>query len=146
MPRNPDRRNDLLSVVLRMQEEIRQLRSRGKGHTESKNMVVGGDIAAGLVIPRFQVGIDYDDRTPEWKKLVGFRGHVESGGPVTLDWYLSGVLVATGHTLTTTLNENEVVLDPPINLADKDDFKIVVTGAGTGADMCATVVFVTGAL
>lgn len=151
MPRNPAL-PDAIGILGRHRENIRQLRNRERAHTEARTFLVGGDIAAGLIIPEAQIALDVgrdiamtalrdDISVGEARQLIGFYGHLQTGS-VTVDWYLNGLAVATGHVLDTTPNANNVILTTPVDLANGDILKPVVTGAGTGTDMSASFVTV----
>lgn len=134
------RSRDLVDVVRRLQEEVRQLRLKKRCHTESKNYIIGGAVDTGLSIPRFFVGVNADSNSPEHKLLLGFWGTVESGS-IVVDWYLNGSPVLTGHAIDTT-GPNEALLTSPILMVNRDFLKPVIT-SGTGADLTAAAVFST---
>lgn len=141
MPRNPNPRDDA-DIIRRLDEEVRQLRLRKRGHTETKTYVVGGSISSALYIPGFYVGLDSDGNTPEGKFLIGFAGHLATGTN-TGDWYLNGTPVYTGHAIDAT-PPNRVDLAVPVAVADLDVIRFIVTD-GTGENLSAGAIFATAA-
>lgn len=135
------RRQSFVQRFERLERLVHVQRIRRKGHTESKTFLVGGDFDATVVIPPLFVGIDHDGETPEWKRLTGFAGVLQSG-TATVNWLLDGALVGT-LALTTT----PAVLDltTPSDLAHGDTIQPVVTAASGASGLSAATFVVTAA-
>lgn len=139
--RNPARKQGFAKRIKRFEEQHRLNRSLRKGNTDPRTLVLSGVITTSLVVPEFNVVIDADAETPEWKTLNGFRSKLKSG-TATLAWKLNGTTVAT-QDITTDRTYDPVALNPPIDLADGDDIEVVITAAdGSAAHLSATFVMV----
>lgn len=143
MPANPAR-PDLTGRLRQQREQVRELRLRSRGHTETKTFIVGGTpIVAGMYIPPLYVGIDSDGETPEWKRLYGFRAHLFAG-TATIHWYLNNDLVATQD--ITTDPTNLVEITAPLDLADGDRVRPYPADASSDAEgLAGAVIFTTAA-
>lgn len=140
MPRNPAQLG--LAGKLRRSGEIdRQIRVRPRGHTESKTFIVGAAISISTYIPPFFVGLDHDDRTPEWKLLLGFAAQLRAG-TATLSWLHNDVTILSGHPVSTSRQVRDLTL--PRELAHGDTIRPVITASGSGSGLAAAAFIVTG--
>lgn len=141
MSRVPGRK-DFGRRVKRSEEQQRKERALRRGHTESKTFIVGGTISPALYVPPFFVAVDYDDETPEWKTLNGFRAQL-SAGTATLDWLVNGSVIASQN-VTTNPAHAPIVLADPLGLDTGDTIQIEVTAASlTAENLAAAAIMVT---
>lgn len=135
-------RQTFLQRFDQLERHVRTQRIRRKGHTESKTFLRGVGIDETTLVPPAFIGIDHDGETPEWKRLTGFAGVLETGS-ATIDWHLNGVAVATGMALSTT--PATLDLDTPIDLAHGDTLRPVITAASGATYLSAAAFIVTAA-
>lgn len=133
----------LFRIVRALQERVRRLEITSRAHTETKTFLVSQeDISAGLFIPWVFIAVNVDDRSQEWKNLIGLVGHARVGS-VTVDWELDGDIIYTGHEIDDT-GMTDVEIDPPIQLAPGwHELRPIVTD-GTCTDLSAGYATATG--
>lgn len=124
---------DFLDRSRKQQEHIRQIRSQKRCHTESKTVIVSGIIDAGLYVGPYRVAINTDGNNPEYKEIYEFPGGSLRVGTCTVQWTVNGVNVGDPQDVTTTPDENPIVLDPPFQLADGDRVQPTFTAASVDA-------------
>lgn len=124
---------DFIDRSRKQQEHIRQVRSQKRCHTESKTVIVSGDILSGLYVGPFTVSINADGNNPEFKLLHSFPGGSLRVGTCTVQWTVNGTNVGAPQDVTTTADENPVVLDPPLELAKGDKIRPTFTAASVDA-------------
>jgi hypothetical protein len=137
---------DFAARFAALEERVRRLETRRKGHTETKTFLAENAIEAGRYIGPFTVGIDLDGWTPEWKILYGFPGGKLRVGTCTLQWLLNDIPIGDTQDVTTTSGENPVMLDPPVDLAAGDELRPSIVAASVdAADLAAPVFMITAA-
>lgn len=143
---------DFLDRFRKQTEHIRQLRSQKRCHTESKTVIVSGEIVAGLYVGPCHIAINplNEDpenpggNNPEFKELFKLPGGSLRAGACTVQWTRNDVDFGAPQDVTTTPDENPQWLDPPIELADGDKIRPVFTAASADAvDYSGSVVMLT---
>lgn len=139
---NPARRYDYARREKRRNEEIRQLRTRPRGHAEAKTFLVSGDITAGLYVPPVFFANDPDNTIPEIKLLYELRG-VLRAGTCDVSWTHNGSsLAGADQTITTNPTDSIVTLTAPgERIAHGDYFQVTIVSA-TGASDLSLALFV----
>lgn len=138
---------DIVSQIKRMQEEIRQLRLRGRILSESRSFIIG-EFDGTTYIPPLRVSVAPHDplvnkATPERRVILGFSGTVRVDS-CTLDWYLNGSTItgATGHVIDSTPGSGDIWLTDPVVVVDGDRIRpLPVSLTGAPDSLEATVIF-----
>jgi len=143
MASNPGARRTDAQRIADLEEQLRRERIGRRGHTETKTFIIGGEISTPLYIPEFEIGVDSDGDTPEFKRIIGFRGRLRVG-TCTISWLLNESLLQEGHDITAVKNEFAIDLtDTPYAVQEGDDIRPTITAADGAVDLRATVVFAT---
>lgn len=131
------RSEDGIDITRRHTRQIDQQRRRPAGHAVDRTFIVGGSITGLPNIPPARISVDPIDDLPEVKELVKVSGSVEDG-TADLEWYLNGTLITgSAQTVTTTADDGDVLIDPPVPIANGDRIKVVITSADA-SDLEAT--------
>ena len=110
------RQGDAARTLASHARQIRQLRVRHlTGHVPSPAFIMEGPITVGRVFPRAPVIIDPlgTGAFAEFKQIVAVDGDLISGGSVTIEWWDTGVEIATAATTITAGTDNRLTLAEP---------------------------------
>lgn len=144
MAANPGARPRDDDMLRRLLDDQRLQRVRRRGHTETKTFIVGGEISTPLYVPPFCVGVDTDEDTPEFKRIVAFRAVLRIG-TCTITWTINGATLHAGHDVTAAFGEFDVTLADidPYPVEDGQWIRPTFTAASGAFDLAAAVVFAT---
>lgn len=136
--------DSIVRRIVRVEEDIRRLKLRVDGHTETKTFVVSGGITVGLYIPPFFVGVspDPDSGLIESKVIYAVRGVLRTG-VCTVNWLVNGEVVQAGHGITVDTYQGNLPLATALEVNDGDVVQPVIADATNAADLAAAVVMTT---
>lgn len=136
---------DFLRRIQRLEEQMRLMAARRKGHSQDRTFIVGGEITPALYVPPMFIGINVDDLTPQWKTLTGFSAILRTGS-ATLRWQHNGVDIdgATAHNVSAVANPIVLTELQRVRLAHGDTVGFVIDSGDGAGDLSAAAFVATG--